>query len=90
MDHLEVSGPGGRELVALEHGRVVVGSSPECDLVLQDAAVSQAHAVLERVVSAVWTAESRFGVKQGVNGAERAVAGGPTATTARPPAARPA
>ena len=54
MDHLEVSGPGGREFVALEHRRVVVGSSGECDLVLQDSAVSQVHAVLERL-SAVWT-----------------------------------
>ncbi len=54
MDHLEVSGPGGRELVALEGRRVVVGSSPECDVVVRDATVSQVHAVLDRV-SAVWT-----------------------------------
>ncbi len=54
VDHLEVWGPGGRELVPLERDRVVVGSSPECDLVVQDAAVSRVHAVLDRV-SAVWT-----------------------------------
>jgi hypothetical protein len=54
VDHLEVSGPGGRELVALERRRVVVGSSPECDVVVRDATVSQVHAVLDRV-SAVWT-----------------------------------
>ncbi len=54
MDHLEVWGPGGRELVALERPRVVVGSSADCDVVVQDATVSQVHAVLDRV-SAVWT-----------------------------------
>lgn len=52
-DHLEVWTLQGRDLVSLATGRLVIGGAEECDLVLDDPTISNAHAVLE-LVSSVW------------------------------------
>jgi hypothetical protein len=47
--YLEVWTPAGRELVALEGGRLTLGADPANDLALAgDPALSRLHAVLER------------------------------------------
>lgn len=45
--------PQGRDVVSLVAGRMVIGGAEECDLVVDDPTISNAHAVLE-LVSSVW------------------------------------
>lgn len=54
VDYLEVWSPAGRDLVALAGDKVLLGAAPSSDVVLDDPAVSELHAVLERLGSA-WT-----------------------------------
>ena len=58
MAHLELSGPGGVERVALRGGRMTIGRDRSNDIALtDDLTASRRHAVLEELPAGWWVAD---------------------------------